>query len=122
MNRRQFIAGLGGAAAWPVIARAQFLSGIPESGTRLYAIPFHRGLGKQGYVNGRNVEILYSNAETKDDNLLTQAEDLVRRRVSVTNHGNRKWHAMFTITAAEGNAEASSGVECSKKCTRKRLL
>jgi putative tryptophan/tyrosine transport system substrate-binding protein len=69
MKRREFIAGLGGAAVWPLTARAQqrampvvgYLSGVSE---RLNASEaFRKGLEQQGYVEGRNVEILYHFAE-----------------------------------------------------------
>src|SRR5215469_6201188 len=67
MRRREFIAGVG-AAVWPVSARAQQL-GVPVIGylrprnedERWWAA-FRRGLGEQGYVEGRNVEILRRDA------------------------------------------------------------
>ena len=61
MQRREFIAGLGSAAAWPVVARAQqaavpvigWLSGR-NSETDAHVLPaFRRGLNRQGYVEGR---------------------------------------------------------------------
>ena len=66
MRRRQFIAGLGSAAAWPVVVRAQrpgmpvigFLS--PQSADddyKNYIIPFLQGLKETGYVDGQNVAI-----------------------------------------------------------------
>jgi putative tryptophan/tyrosine transport system substrate-binding protein len=66
MNRREVIAGLGSAAAWPVLARAQqrpmptigFLDtqSRSEFGDRLPA--FHRGLGEAGFVEGRNAAVV----------------------------------------------------------------
>ena len=62
MRRREFIAGLGSAAAWSVVARAQqavigWLSGR-NSETDAYVLPaFRRGLNGQGYVEGRNVRV-----------------------------------------------------------------
>ena len=62
MKRREFIAGLGGAAAWPVMARAQqatvpvigFL--VPAPGTVERILPsFSQGLAETGYVLGRDV-------------------------------------------------------------------
>jgi putative tryptophan/tyrosine transport system substrate-binding protein len=73
MRRREFIAGLGSAAAWPVLARAQqsktavigFLS--PESVDGLYLreiIPeVRRGLSETGYFEGRNLAFEYRRAE-----------------------------------------------------------
>src|SRR6516164_9743041 len=91
LQRREFIAVLGGAAAWPLAAGAQqralpvvgFLSNdSPAISTdRLRA--FHEGLRKAGYVEGENVTILYRWAEAHPDRLPTLAADLVRRRVAV---------------------------------------
>ena len=92
MRRRQFIAGLSSAAAWPLGARAQqravpviaCLFETTESGaTRFRAAAFRQGIGELGYVEGGNVEILYSYAEGQNDRLTALAADLVRRRVSV---------------------------------------
>jgi putative ABC transport system substrate-binding protein len=96
MRRREFIAGLGGTAAssniWPLVARAQqparpvigVLFGVSEnrvSGSLFDAI--RQGLSEQGYVEGRNIEILYRSAEGEYDQLPVLAGDLVRRRVAV---------------------------------------
>jgi putative ABC transport system substrate-binding protein len=93
MNRREIIAGLGSTAAWPVVARAQqpatpaigYLTGNPEDVDVEYGIAaaFRRGLGEQGYLEGRNVEILYRYGENQTDRLPELAADLVRRRVAV---------------------------------------
>jgi putative ABC transport system substrate-binding protein len=93
MNRRDVITLLGGAAAWPLAARAQ-QSGMPvvgwlnsgsshdtEATGRLAA--FLQGLGMTGYVEGRNVLIEYRWAESHYDRLAEFAADLVRRRVDV---------------------------------------
>jgi putative ABC transport system substrate-binding protein len=91
MRRREFIALVGGAAAWPHGARAQqqalpvigFLSGGTEGPLRSATAAFHQGLGESGFIEGRNVEILYRWAETHNDRLPALAADLVRRRVAV---------------------------------------
>jgi putative tryptophan/tyrosine transport system substrate-binding protein len=67
MRRRQFIAGLGSVTAWPLAARAQprnvpvigYLDAGSESARAPFTVAFHRGLGERGYIEGRNVEILY---------------------------------------------------------------
>jgi len=87
MIRREFIAGLGSAAAWPVVARAQekSLPVIGYLGTQSadvdyknYTIPFLQGLKETGYVEGQNVAIEYRWAENKMDRLPALAADLVR--------------------------------------------
>ena len=89
MRRRQFIAGLGSAAAWPVVGRAQQASPIigflsAQSADDNYNIvPFLQGLKETGYVEGQNVAIEYRWAENKIDRLRALAADLVSHRVAV---------------------------------------
>jgi len=91
MNRRQFIAGLGSAAAWPVVARAQqrlvpvvgYLSpGSPEAFGRTLAV-FRRGLAEAGYVEGENVAIEYRWAGDQYERLPELAASLAAHRVAV---------------------------------------
>jgi len=91
MRRREFIAGLGSAAAWAVVARAQ-RSKIPVIGylnvgsldlTRDLVAAVHHGLSSAGYVEGRNLAIEYRWAEYRSDRLSVLADDLVRRQVAV---------------------------------------
>ena len=92
MRRRDFIAGLGSAVAWPVVARAQqaavpvigFLSAqSAELDYKDATVPFLRGLKETGYVEGQNVAIEYRYAENQYDRLPALAADLIRRRVAV---------------------------------------
>jgi putative tryptophan/tyrosine transport system substrate-binding protein len=91
MRRREFIAGLGGAAAWPLAALAQqaalpvigFLIDGPVDAWRDVLAAFRQGLAETGYVEGRNVAIEYRASEGQNEKLPVLAGDLVRRRVSV---------------------------------------
>ena len=87
MRRREFIAYIGGAAAWPLAARAQqpgmpvvgFLNpGLPEPSSFL-VVAFREGLEKEGYVEGQNVTVEYRWASGHYNELQTLASDLVRR-------------------------------------------
>src|SRR5262245_45162916 len=101
MRRREFIAGIGGVVAWPLASHAQqlalpvvgYLSGATESASALAVRAVRQGLRDHGFVEGRNIEILYRWAELQTDRLPALAADLVRRRVAV-------------IVAAPSNATA----------------
>jgi putative ABC transport system substrate-binding protein len=92
MRRREFIAGLGGAAAWPIAAPAQqatmpvigFLSTrSADDDNKFSTVPFLQGLKEAGYVEGQNVVVEYSYADNQLDRLPALVADLVRRRVAV---------------------------------------
>src|SRR5262245_45793979 len=91
IRRREFITLLGGAAAWPLMARAQ-QSAMPVIGVLVSRGPddepyllaaFRQGLNDVGYVERRNVATEYRFAEGHYDRLSALAADLVRLRVSV---------------------------------------
>jgi ABC-type uncharacterized transport system substrate-binding protein len=91
MKRRDFIAFLTAAAAWPLAARAQqaampvvgWLGSETREAEDLRIIPFRQGLKEAGYVEGQNAAIEYRVAEGQYDRLPALAADLVRRQVSV---------------------------------------
>jgi putative ABC transport system substrate-binding protein len=91
MRRRDFISLVGGAAAWPLAARAQqpnmpvvgFLNGGSPDGYATYVTGFLHGLNETGYVGGINVTVDYQWARGQYDRLQVMAADLVRRKVAV---------------------------------------
>jgi putative ABC transport system substrate-binding protein len=90
MNRRAFITALGGAAAWPMVTRAQQatpLVGLLGIGTpefyASYLTAFRRGLSEGGYIEGQNVAIEYRWSQGVYDRLPALAAQLVEHRVDV---------------------------------------
>jgi ABC-type uncharacterized transport system substrate-binding protein len=89
MRRREFIAGIGGTAAWPLVAGAQqpptpvigFLSSVGPADAPAMLAAFHKGLGEAGYFENKNLVIEYRWAENKNDRLPALARDLVEHHV-----------------------------------------
>ena len=92
MRRRDFFKVIGAlATAWPLAARAQqaampvigFLSATTAEGYAAPLAAFRRGLHEAGFIEGRNVAIVYRWAEDQNDRLPALAADLVRHQVTV---------------------------------------
>jgi putative tryptophan/tyrosine transport system substrate-binding protein len=92
MKRRAFIAALGGAVAWPIVARAQQPARLPTVGffgpvkasiDRLQIAIFVERLRGLGWIEGRNVAMEYRWAEGRMDRYADIAAELVRQKVDV---------------------------------------
>jgi putative ABC transport system substrate-binding protein len=90
MKRRDFVRLLGGAAAWPLVARAQpampvvgYLSVRTLRSEAPLTAAFRQGLSAGGFVEGQNVSIEYRFADGRYEQVPAMAADLVRRQVSV---------------------------------------
>src|SRR6201997_4445901 len=91
IGRRELIAALGGAAAWPLAARAQqaamplvgFLRSTPANASIDLVAALRRGLAEAGYTEGQNIAIEYRWAEGHNARLPELAADLVRRQCAL---------------------------------------
>jgi putative tryptophan/tyrosine transport system substrate-binding protein len=107
MRRREFIAGFGSAAAWPLTARAQQrampMVGYLQGGTLVRTQPiiaaFRQGLAESGFVEGQNVVIEYRLANGQPDRVPALAADLVKLRVNVLASGYQTARAAKEATA-----------------------
>jgi putative tryptophan/tyrosine transport system substrate-binding protein len=113
VKRREFIAGLGGAAAWPVVARAQQPAmpriGVLSPSRSEDAIPnrvilngFVAGLRELGYVEGQNITIEREFSDANADRLRELAAELVKRKVEVI--------VALSTTAARPAKQATSTI------------
>jgi len=121
MKRREFLTLAGGAAAaWPSLSaqaqqRAVPVIGYINAGTdeaiRSLTAAFRRGLGEFGYVEGKNVELLYRWGEARYDRLPALAMDLVQHRVDliVATGGNATALAAKSATTTIPTVFTSSG-------------
>src|SRR6516165_6424624 len=86
LKRREFITLIGGAAAWPLAARAQQQGQIPHIGI-IDDAPmwnaFRQGLRDLGYLEGQNIAFEYRRADDVPERLAEAATDLARRPVDV---------------------------------------
>jgi putative tryptophan/tyrosine transport system substrate-binding protein len=106
IRRREFITLLGGAAVWPMAARAQqaamptigFLHAASADALADRLREFRQGLKDSGYVEGENVSTLYRFAEGRSDQLPALAVELVGRGVGVIVAINN--NAVFAVVAA----------------------
>ena len=90
MRRRSFISLMGGATAWPLVARAQpampvigYLSGRSPDAEAPLRAPFLKALEESGFTAGRNVAIEYRFTEGQDERLPALAAELVRQQVTM---------------------------------------
>src|SRR5262245_1035608 len=91
MTRREFITLLGGAAAWPLAARAQqstmpvvgFLRSSPLNISTSFVAAFRQGLKESGFNEGQNVALEFRYADNQIDRLPALVEELLRRPVNV---------------------------------------
>ena len=91
MRRRTFIAGIGSAAAWPVVARAQqsarpmvgFLNTQSPDGFGQYAAAFRQGLKDVGFIEGENYVVEYRWGEGHYDRLPSLVAQLLEKRPTV---------------------------------------
>jgi ABC-type uncharacterized transport system substrate-binding protein len=109
MGRREFVALLGGAAAWPVAAWAEraplpvigYLSARTAEDSGEILAEFRRGLAATGFVEGRNLAIEYRWLEGRYNLLPEMIGDLIRRQVAVIAIPNTTTSALAAKAATQ---------------------
>jgi putative ABC transport system substrate-binding protein len=102
MRRREFVTGIGGAAAWSLAAAEQprpvvgFVTARSAAASERAVAAFRKGLRETGYVEDRNVIVEYHWLDGQFDQLPALMADLVRRRVAVIASPN---NTLITIMA-----------------------
>ena len=127
MRRRAFIAGIGSAAAWPHVVRAQqpvvpvigFLRSTPLAPFQSLGTAFGQGLKEAGFVNGQNVSIAYRYADNQVDRLPVLVAELIRLRAAVivvnigAAHAAKAATMTVPIVFASGNDPVQAGLVAS---------
>src|SRR5450755_2554761 len=126
MRRRDFIAGLGGTVAWPLVVRAQqpkvpvvgLLSGVSFEGP--YAVPvaaIRQGLQETGFVEGQNLAIEYRTADGEYERLPELVTDLVRSQVAVIVAIAASTPALAAKAAASTSSTTSTPMRMAPPCS-----